>query len=191
MIPLSGYLEKNLDKYKLKLTIVWISQNYIMSNSSVKYIFFFFTISPMKGMTDVLIPLLHLQKWLFFHFSVQTQPFKHLYLWKYAEHLTHMTLMTTYLSMRCPLTTGRSSYQKFCKPGYGLRGERRLLIIWFKSLTAISTEGQTTTCFKSTTQIINIVCLCLHFWDSANINLIYPNIYRLRLVIWKKSVPKW
>ena len=111
--------------------------------------------------------------------------------WKYAEHLTHMTLMATYLLMRCPLTTGRSSHQKFCKPGYGLWRERRLLIIWFKSLTAISTEGQTTTCFKSTTQIINIVCLCLHFWDSANINLIFPNIYRLRLVIWKKSVPKW
>ena len=107
--------------------------------------------------------------------------------WKYAEHLTHMTLMTTYLSMHCPLTTGRSSYQKFCKPGYGLWRERRLLIIWFKSLTAISTEGQTTTCFKSTTQIINIVCLCLHFWDSANINLIFPNIYRLRLV---KKCPK-
>ena len=34
VIPL---LEKNLNKYRLTLTIVWISQDYIMTNSSVKY----------------------------------------------------------------------------------------------------------------------------------------------------------
>ena len=36
---------------------------------------FFVSISPMKGVTNVLIQLLRLQKWLFCNFSVQTQPF--------------------------------------------------------------------------------------------------------------------
>ena len=153
---------------------------------------FFVSISPMKGVTNVLIQLLRLQKWLFFIFLFRHNPFS-TSLWKYAEHLTHMILVITYLSLRCPLTTGRSSYQKLWQPGYGLRGERwLLLLIWFNSLTAISTEGQTTTCFKSTTQIIIIiVCLWLHFRDSAKINLIFPNVYILRLVIWKESFTKW